>query len=122
MSARASKAFFEDVIARLESLADFDEVAVEAALRESTEAAGVGVGDGFMAVRVALTGRTAAPGLFETIVAMGRALSLVRLRAAANWLAQSVPGQAELEALEREVAAYRDALAHAAAAAEGGAA
>lgn len=121
LSAEASRAFVEDVIARIEALAPFDEAGIEAALREAVAAAGVGVGDGFMAIRVALTGRTAAPGLFETIAAMGRALVLVRLRAAATWLGQPHLATAEAEQLEREALAFRTALQHAAQAAEGAA-
>ncbi|MCB9738105.1 MAG: glutamate--tRNA ligase [Deltaproteobacteria bacterium] len=114
LSAKASRAFFEDLIARLEGLPEFTAEPIEAALREAVSAAGAGVGDGFMAVRVAITGRTAAPGLYETIAAMGRALALVRLRAAAAWLAQPASAQAEIDALERDLQAYRDALGHAA--------
>jgi glutamyl-tRNA synthetase len=47
---------------------------------------GVKAGVLFGAVRVAVTGRTAAPPLFETLRALGRERSLDRLRAAAAFL------------------------------------
>ena len=39
-------------------------------------------GDLFMAIRVAITGQTAAPPLFDTLVALGRDRALARLDAA----------------------------------------
>jgi glutamyl/glutaminyl-tRNA synthetase len=41
-----------------------------------------------MAIRVAVTGRTATPPLFQTLVALGRARVLARLDAAIEVLAQ----------------------------------
>jgi glutamyl-tRNA synthetase len=42
------------------------------------EAHGWKAGDLFMAIRVAVTGRTATPPLFETLVALGRERTLSR--------------------------------------------
>ena len=63
---------------------------MEAALRALAEERGWKVGDLFMAIRVAITGRTATPPLFDTIIALGLDRTLERLdRArdlAAHWL------------------------------------
>jgi glutamyl-tRNA synthetase len=60
----------------------FDHGGLEAALRGLAEARGWKAGDLFMAIRVALTGRTATPPLFESMVALGYARTLNRLDAA----------------------------------------
>lgn len=52
---------------------------LEGALRALTEQRGWKAGDLFMAIRVAVTGRTATPPLFETLVALGYARTLERL-------------------------------------------
>ena len=44
-----------------------------------------------MAVRVAVTGRTATPPLFDTLVALGRERTLERLERAAGLLAEPEP-------------------------------
>jgi len=64
------------------SLPAFDAAATEAALREVAEARGVKAGALIHAVRVALTGRTVSPGLFEVAALVGRARTHHRLRAA----------------------------------------
>jgi glutamyl-tRNA synthetase len=67
-----------------DAIADVPEVTFEAdelepPLRALAEARGWKAGDLFMAVRVAVTGRTATPPLFDTIVALGRDRTLARL-------------------------------------------
>ncbi len=57
----------------------FDHGGLEAALRGLAEERGWKAGDLFMAIRVALTGRTATPPLFESMVALGYARTLARL-------------------------------------------
>ena len=57
----------------------FDAQGLEATLRSLAEARGWKAGDLFMAIRVAVTGRTATPPLFETLVALGYDRSLARL-------------------------------------------
>ena len=66
------------------TIADLPEVVFEAdelepPLRVLAEARGWKAGDLFMAVRVAVTGRTATPPLFDTLVALGRDRTLERL-------------------------------------------
>ena len=59
---------------------------LEPPLRALAEARGWKAGDLFMAVRVATTGRTATPPLFDTLVALGRERTLERLDAAIGLL------------------------------------
>jgi len=70
-----------------DALARHDEVTWEAdelepPLRGLAETRGWKAGDLFMAIRVAVTGRTATPPLFDTLVALGRERTLARLDAA----------------------------------------
>ena len=55
---------------------------LEPPLRAIAESRGWKAGDLFMAIRVAVTGRTATPPLFDTLVALGRERTLARLDAA----------------------------------------
>jgi glutamyl-tRNA synthetase len=55
---------------------------LEPPLRALVEARGWKAGDLFMAIRVATTGKTATPPLFDTLVALGRDRTLARLDAA----------------------------------------
>ena len=77
-----------------ESIASAGAVAFEAdelepPMRALAEANGWKAGDLFMAVRVAVTGRTAAPPLFDSLVALGRERVLARLDAATDTLERS---------------------------------
>ena len=60
----------------------FEADELEPPLRELAEARGWKAGDLFMAIRVAVTGRTATPPLFDTLVALGRDRVLERLGSA----------------------------------------
>lgn len=60
----------------------FDEETLEAALRDLAERMEVKTGQLFMPIRVAITGRTATPGLFETMVVLGRERVVRRIEAA----------------------------------------
>jgi glutamyl-tRNA synthetase len=59
--------------------AHFEVASLEAAFHQLTASEGWKVGDLFMVIRVALTGRTATPPLFETMVALGYERTLSRL-------------------------------------------
>jgi nondiscriminating glutamyl-tRNA synthetase len=65
----------------------FEADELEPRLRELAESRGWKVGDLFMAIRVAVTGRTATPPLFDTLVALGYERSLERLDRAIDILA-----------------------------------
>ncbi len=60
---------------------------LEPPLRALADARGWKAGDLFMAIRVATTGQTATPPLFDTLVALGRERTLARLDAAIARLA-----------------------------------
>jgi nondiscriminating glutamyl-tRNA synthetase len=68
--------------------AAFEPDLLEEPLRALAESRGWKAGDLFMAIRVAVTGRTATPPLFQTLVALGRERVLARLDAAIVVLAQ----------------------------------
>jgi glutamyl-tRNA synthetase len=84
----------EGLSAAVETIASVPDVTFEAdelepPLRKLVEARGWKAGDLFMAIRVAVTGRTATPPLFDTLVALGRERTLERLRAAITLLERS---------------------------------
>ena len=86
----------DGLAAARERLAAHDPVTWEAEeleppLRELVEARGWKAGDLFMAIRVATTGRTATPPLFDTLVALGRERTLARLDAAIARLGRRRP-------------------------------
>ena len=87
----------EALVAAREVIADTGAISFEAdelepPLRALAEARGWKAGDLFMAIRVAVTGRTATPPLFDTLVALGRERTLERLaRAVAAIEEGSVP-------------------------------
>jgi glutamyl-tRNA synthetase len=71
----------------------FEADELEPPLRALAEEHGWKAGDLFMAIRVAITGRTATPPLFDTMVALGRDRTLERLdRAVAALEERMVPG------------------------------
>ncbi|GBD11105.1 Glutamate--tRNA ligase 2 [bacterium HR23] len=73
----------------LRSLAVWDAPALEATLRPLCDALGLKTGQVFGVVRVATTGRTAAPPLFQTMEALGRERCLRRLERALERLQAS---------------------------------
>lgn len=77
-SLRGLEAAFE----RIGEVVAWDREALEQALRPLAEELGVKTGQLFMILRVAVTFRTQAPPLFETMEVLGRERSLSRIRAA----------------------------------------
>jgi glutamyl-tRNA synthetase len=63
----------------LESLDHFDPEAVEQALRTVVERLEVKPKDVFQPIRVAITGTTVSPGIFESVAALGRDETLARI-------------------------------------------
>jgi glutamyl-tRNA synthetase len=84
--ARAAEALVS-VIAAAEGVDDWSHEALEGAVRPLADEMAVKAGELFGVIRVAVTGKTAAPPLFETMEVLGREASLERLRAAADRLA-----------------------------------
>jgi glutamyl-tRNA synthetase len=67
------------VVEALRPLADFSVAAVEGAVRAVIERLGVNAGEVIHPTRVAATGRTVGPGLFETLSVLGKERVLRRL-------------------------------------------
>lgn len=63
----------------LASLANWDAASVEAAIREVADRGGVKLGKLAQPLRVALTGRTTSPGIFDVLALLGRDESLARI-------------------------------------------
>ena len=84
---KADKAEVLDAIARgLDSLDTFDEQSIEGIFTAYIEESDLKLGKVAQPVRVALTGGTTSPGIFETIAALGKVLSVQRIRAAASYI------------------------------------
>ncbi len=77
---------FEDLINKLKALSEFTEESLEKVFRATSEELGVKLGKIAQPVRVALTGRTASPGLFEIIDILGRNKTIARLEAALEYM------------------------------------
>jgi glutamyl-tRNA synthetase len=72
---------------KLEMVATWSEAALEAILRPLATELNVRTGELFGLLRTAVTGRTAAPPLFQTMAVLGRERCLRRLRVALQLLA-----------------------------------
>ena len=82
MDAAGTTAALTVASARLKALGAWTSDSLEGALRPLAEELGIKTGQLFGTLRVAVTGRTAAPPLFETMEALGRERSLNRMRRA----------------------------------------
>ncbi|MFP5331761.1 MAG: glutamate--tRNA ligase [Acidimicrobiia bacterium] len=76
-----------DAAERLAELSTFETATIEAALRGLAEERGIGAGKAFQPVRVAVTGSSVSPPLFESLAALGRERSVSRIRGALQRLA-----------------------------------
>jgi len=74
---------------KLSSLDSFDETALEGAFGSVMEQTGLKLGKIAQPVRVALTGRTASPGIFEVVSIIGKEKTLARLKDALSFIADS---------------------------------
>jgi glutamyl-tRNA synthetase len=75
------------LVAALAQTEPFDEAQVEAAVRGTAAARGIKAGALIHATRVAITGRTASPGLFELLAWLGRDRATARLTRLLDFLA-----------------------------------
>lgn len=71
---------------KLSGLADFDQKTLEAVFSEVMETSGLKLGKIAQPVRVALTGKTVSPGIFEIIDALGKSEVLKRLEGAIQYI------------------------------------
>ncbi|HXG36083.1 MAG TPA: glutamate--tRNA ligase [Dehalococcoidia bacterium] len=84
--AEAARAL-EAALARLEALPSWEAEGLEGAVRPLADELGLKAGDLFGLIRVAVTGRTAAPPLFQTMAVLGRDKTVFRLQTALRKLA-----------------------------------
>ncbi|HXC62675.1 MAG TPA: glutamate--tRNA ligase, partial [Nitrospiria bacterium] len=75
---------FEKLTERLENAATFDSAAIEAIFKELIAAAGIKLGDLAQPVRIALTGRTVSPGIYEVMELLGKERTVARLKNAVS--------------------------------------
>ena len=80
----------EQTLERLSGLEEWEIGPVESCLRGLAADLGWKAGQLFMPIRVAVTGKTATPPLFESMVALGRERSLKRLQAAIDVFAAAI--------------------------------
>ncbi len=77
----------EALITALSGLSDWSTVSIEAAFETACKAAGdLKLGKLAQPVRVAITGTTASPGIYETLEVTGRERVLARLRETVQWI------------------------------------
>ncbi|HEY1268880.1 MAG TPA: glutamate--tRNA ligase [Candidatus Binatia bacterium] len=74
----------EELIQKLEAIADFNEKNIEAAFNEVLQRHNLQLGKLAQPVRVALTGTTVSPGIYEVLAVLGKERALERLRAGLN--------------------------------------
>jgi glutamyl-tRNA synthetase len=74
--------------AALEAAEPFDVATVETALRGVVDELGIKPKEVFQPIRVAITGTTVSPGIFESVAALGRDETLARIDAALEQAAQ----------------------------------
>ena len=79
------KPLFDQLIAGLEAMDEpLDHDAVEALFKQTVEEAGLKLGKLAQPVRVALTGKTASPGIFDVVLLLGKQKTVERLRSAVH--------------------------------------
>jgi len=69
----------EDLKARLQAAEPFDEANIEAVIRSFAEESGLSASKIIHPLRVALTGKSVGPGIFETVYLLGREKVIQRL-------------------------------------------
>jgi glutamyl-tRNA synthetase len=84
----AVKPAYEGLIAALEAAEAFDASAVEATFKSVIESHGLALGKLAQPVRIALTGDSVSPPIFDTVAIVGREETLRRLRAALGQFSQ----------------------------------
>jgi glutamyl-tRNA synthetase len=76
--------------ARLEALEDFSEPSLEAVFQAVMDETGLKLGKIAQPVRVALTGRSASPGIFEIVALIGKPSVLKRLQRAVGFIEKRI--------------------------------
>jgi len=79
---REARPALVDALEALRSADGFDPASIEAALSPVVERSGRSAKDVYQPIRVAITGTTVSPGIFDSLAALGRNESLLRIEAA----------------------------------------
>jgi glutamyl-tRNA synthetase len=87
-SAEESRAALEEVLERISALGEFSVEGLEKTLRSLVEELGWKTGHLFMIIRVAVTGSTATPPLFQTMSVLGKERCVNRIR----WAIEKLSG------------------------------
>lgn len=82
----AAQAPLEKLIQGLKEIPDFTEAAIEKVFSDVLSATGLALGALAQPVRVALTGSTASPGIYEVIAVLGKERTLQRLHRALDYI------------------------------------
>ena len=90
MSEAEARAALERSLALAESSPAWDAASLEGPYRALADEVGVKTGQLFGAIRAAITGRTAAPPLFDTMAVLGRDRCVARMRRAIESLGDAV--------------------------------
>ncbi len=85
--------YFSKLVECLEGLGTFNEAAVELCFKKIMEANQIKLGKIAQPVRVALTGKTVSPGIFEVMEVLGKEKTLSRLRDALRFLSEKKEAQ-----------------------------
>jgi len=89
MTRELSAGVLENALSELEPLALFEEESLEGVLRPMAEKLGLKTGQLFGTLRVAVTGRTAAPPLFQTMTVLGKEVCVRRIKMALEKLSSA---------------------------------
>ena len=81
-----TKNFLEEASVRLGNLADFTEKGIEQVFHDIIEERGIGLGKIAQPVRVAITGSTVSPGIYEVIDVLGKDVTVRRLHDAIAYI------------------------------------
>ena len=79
MAREGVPAVLDEGLTRMSALEVWDAPSIEATLREMPESLGIGAGKAFQPLRVAVTGSSISPPLFESISALGRERTMERI-------------------------------------------
>ena len=76
------------LLSAIEVLPDWSISSMETAVHDLSEQSGAGLGKILQPARLAVTGSTASPGMFELMEALGREITIRRLRQSINYIMQ----------------------------------
>jgi glutamyl-tRNA synthetase len=88
----AAASILRDIHSALAGVQAWEAASLEASLRALADRLGIGGGKLFQPLRVALTGLTVSPGIFDVLVLQGQERSLARVQAAIEWLSSHENG------------------------------